>query len=91
MTPLISAQWILKMDSFSLWRPSVANYLEGKDIVAGTDLARAVGRSYDSMRFDDWRVLARCALSCGWKSKKFGRVKMWTSPDVSRRKEGVAA
>jgi hypothetical protein len=79
------------MDLFELWRPSVANFLEGKDIVAGADLARAVGRSYDSMRLDDWRVLARCALSCGWKSKKFGRVKMWASPEAARRNEGAAA
>jgi hypothetical protein len=82
------------MDLFELWRPSVAAYLaaHGCEIVTGTELARAVGRSYATMRLQDWRTLARVALSCGAKSRNVGGSKVWVSPDeVARWKAMTAA
>jgi hypothetical protein len=60
--------------------PSVAEYLSqpGREVVTGMDLARAVGRSnYADMSVADWRLLARLAIECGWKSRKVDGVQVW--------------
>ncbi len=65
------------MDLFELWRPTVARFLEGKDIATGMDVARSVGRSYATMAREDWRTLARVVLACGWRKAKVDGLQVW--------------
>jgi hypothetical protein len=80
LTPLTLGQRILAVDLASLWRPSVAAYLEGRTFATGTDVARAVGRSYASMSVADWRTLAAVVISCGWRKAKVDGVQVWQAP-----------
>jgi hypothetical protein len=67
------------VDLPTLWRPSVTAYLAapGRDVVTGMELARAVGRSYATMNVSDWRLLAKLAIECGFRSVKRDRVQVW--------------
>jgi hypothetical protein len=71
---------IIFVDFFELARPGVAAYLEGREIATGTEVARAIGRSYSTMTPDSWRALARVVLSCGWKSKRIEGLPVWVAP-----------
>jgi hypothetical protein len=68
------------MDLHQLWRPSVTAYLAapGRDVVTGMELARAVGRSnYLDVSIADWRLLAKLAIECGFRSVKRDRLQVW--------------
>jgi hypothetical protein len=70
----------ITVDPHELWRPSVAAYLSapGRKVVIGMELARSVGRSnYVDMGVADWRLLAKLAIECGWRSVKRDRVQVW--------------
>jgi hypothetical protein len=68
------------VDLYELWQPSVTAYLAapGRDVVTGMELARACGRSsYTSLSVADWRLLAKLAIECGWRSVKRDGVQLW--------------
>jgi hypothetical protein len=65
------------MESIDDWRPRVAAYLSARTLATGTDVARAIGRSYASKSTADWRRLAGTVIACGWKSQKVDGVQVW--------------
>ena len=75
------------MDSFQLWKPSVEAFLNqpGRTLVTGMELARSVGRSnYLDMSVADWRLLARLAIECGFRSVKREGVAVWQRAPAAR-------
>jgi hypothetical protein len=65
--------------TYELWRPSVAAYLNerGRKFVTGTDIARACGKTYETMTRDDWATLAAVVIACGWRKAKVDGVPVW--------------
>jgi hypothetical protein len=76
---------------YELWRPSVTACLNepGRKFCTGMELARAVGRSnYVDISVDDWRLLAKLAIECGWRSVKRDGAQVWApasaAPQLAR-------
>ena len=53
----------------------------GRTLVTGSELARAVGRSWSTMDLAGWRLLAKLAIESGWRSVKRGGVSVWCERD----------
>lgn len=71
------------MNQFDLFRPSVAKHIEGKDIVFGGELAKAIGRSYSTMDRSAWATIAAVVASLGWRKTKVEGVPCWQAPEAA--------
>jgi hypothetical protein len=80
-SPSTFTHWILKKALlYDLWKPSVEACLNqpGRTIVTGMELARSVGRSnYADVSVADWRLLAKLAIECGYRSVRLDGVQVW--------------
>jgi hypothetical protein len=67
------------MDSFALWKPSVEAFLNqpGRTLATGMDVARACGKTYQTMRIEDWRTIAALVKACGRKRAKVDGIPCW--------------
>jgi len=60
------------VDLATLWKPSVEDFLNqpGRTFATGMDIARACGRTYESMDIHGWRTIAKLVKESGWRSGK---------------------